>query len=223
MSKKKRPRSKYLLLAFILSLLLNIFFIFKTVKIGGSKVKDLSCTVSNVIDGDTFVCSNGDTIRLVNIDAPEYPKQCFSLHSKNYLTKLVNGKKVGLQEVGDDHFGRKVAFVFLDNININNILVKDGYARFVSKSDSPYNVELRKSEMEAKKLKKGIWSSRCQTHDPNCVIKGNVRRDRGTRFYHLPNCYNYKKIVVNEKEGDRWFCNEEEAVKAGFKKSSDCP
>ncbi|MGB9706875.1 MAG: hypothetical protein ACPLXP_02260 [Microgenomates group bacterium] len=41
--------------------------------------------------------------------------------------------------------------------------------------------------------------------------------------YHLPECYNYDKIVINQREGDRWFCSEEEAKEAGFRKSKDCP
>lgn len=86
-----------------------------------------------------------------------------------------------------------------------------------------YDVELKQAEDEAKNAKRGIWSSACQQKKENCVIKGNYRADNNTYIYHLPNCYNYERIVVNEKERDRWFCTDDEAKKAGFVKSKDCP
>lgn len=75
--------------------------------------------------------------------------------------------------------------------------------------------------MEAQR---GIWSSLCQKpRGENCIIKGNYRRDKDTRIYHTPDCYNYNKITIREGKGDRWFCSEAEATAAGFRKSRDCP
>lgn len=64
-----------------------------------------------------------------------------------------------------------------------------------------YDVELKQAEDEAKNAKRGIWSNACQQKKENCVIKGNYRADNNTYIYHLPNCYNYERIVVNEKKG----------------------
>jgi hypothetical protein len=35
----------------------------------------------------------------------------------------------------------------------------------------------------------------------------------------LPNQKYYNQTVVDESKGERWFCSEEEALKAGWRKS----
>lgn len=52
-----------------------------------------------------------------------------------------------------------------------------------------------------------------------CVIKGNVSFDSGERIYHVPGQEYYDATVINEDFGERWFCSEEEAVAAGWRKS----
>lgn len=52
-----------------------------------------------------------------------------------------------------------------------------------------------------------------------CRIKGNVSTRNGNKkIYHCPNFPDYSKTEVNKNEGDRWFCTEEEAIAAGFRK-----
>ena len=52
-----------------------------------------------------------------------------------------------------------------------------------------------------------------------CLIKGNVSKRNGNqKIYHCPNWDDYSKTEVNRSEGDRWFCTEEEALAAGFRK-----
>ena len=52
--------------------------------------------------------------------------------------------------------------------------------------------------------------------DPSCAIKGNVNSD-GERIYHAPDGRSYSRTDIKPEEGDRWFCNEAEAVAAGFR------
>lgn len=180
--------------------------------------------VTNVVDGDTFDIETGTRVRLAFIDAPEYPKGCFSLESKNRLIEMVKGKNIVMYGGERDNFGRAVSTVYQDNLLVNKALVSEGFAKFSPKSSqSPYDVMLKQAEDEAKNAKRGIWSSACKQKQVGCVIKGNYRADNNTYIYHLPNCYNYDKIVVNEKERDQWFCTELETTKAGFVKSKDCP
>jgi micrococcal nuclease len=51
------------------------------------------------------------------------------------------------------------------------------------------------------------------------VIKGNVDSRTGERIYHLPGSLFYSTVVVDETQGDRWFCTEGQAVAAGWKRS----
>ena len=53
-----------------------------------------------------------------------------------------------------------------------------------------------------------------------CVIKGNIS-DRG-KLYHLPNCSSYDLTKISEEKNEKWFCTEEEALEAGWVKSSSC-
>ena len=51
-----------------------------------------------------------------------------------------------------------------------------------------------------------------------CVIKGNISSS-GERIYHLPGQRYYDKTVISWSKGERWFCTEQEAVRAGWRKS----
>lgn len=132
------------------------------------------------------------------------------------------GEEVELEVVGEGIFGRVLAFVFKDELLINRVLVAEGLAEV--SDGGVYESQLLDSQDEARGAERGTWSALCQApRGEGCLIKGNVRRDRGTKKYHLPDCFNYEKIVVNEREGDRWFCSGEEAEEAGFERSEDCP
>lgn len=53
---------------------------------------------------------------------------------------------------------------------------------------------------------------------PGCEIKGNVTRDR-VRLYHLPGSQFYGSTQIDPANGERWFCNEDEARAAGWGKA----
>lgn len=52
----------------------------------------------------------------------------------------------------------------------------------------------------------------------NCKIKGNINRT-GEKIYHVPGGRWYEKTKIEEGEGERWFCTEEEAGQAGWRKA----
>lgn len=49
-----------------------------------------------------------------------------------------------------------------------------------------------------------------------CRIKGNINA-RGDRIYHVPGGSSYADTRIDEARGERWFCSEEEARKAGWR------
>ena len=51
-----------------------------------------------------------------------------------------------------------------------------------------------------------------------CNIKGNVST-RGERIYHVPGQKYYDETRVSASHGERWFCSEEEARAAGWRRS----
>lgn len=205
------------------SLLLNVYLLKSTNK-NNKFSPSLVKIVTRIIDGDTFDVEGDIRIRLAGADAPEYPKGCLSEQSKTRLSELILGKQVEIEEAGRDNFGRTIAFVFYDDLSINQTMVSEGLAKESSENESQYSSYLLSRQEEAQKAGRGIWSSRCtKPQNKYCLIKGNSDPKSGTKIYHLPNCFNYEKIVINEKDKDKWFCSEKEAQAAGFRKSSDCP
>ena len=51
-----------------------------------------------------------------------------------------------------------------------------------------------------------------------CDIKGNISRT-GERIYHMPGQKYYARTRVSTGKGERWFCSEQEAQAAGWRRS----
>jgi hypothetical protein len=51
-----------------------------------------------------------------------------------------------------------------------------------------------------------------------CRIKENIR-PKGERIYHVPGGDWYDKTRIDTMQGERWFCSEEEARAAGWRRS----
>lgn len=222
---KKIFSQKTLFPLLTISLLLNLFLVLKIFGVleTSPSQNSLKRRVSRVIDGDTFDTDQEERIRLKGAQAPEWPEGCLAQEAKQRLEGLILGQEVLLQEIEKDNFGRLVAFVFVSDLFVDQALVEEGLAQASSGENPQYGAQLLSAQDSAQKAQRGLWSSLCSPKNPDCNIKGNVRRDKGTKIYHLPECFNYQKIVINEKEGDQWLCSESQAQAAGFTISLDCP
>ncbi len=128
--------------------------------------------VSRVIDGDTFVLSDSQHVRMLGINCPEVAR--LNKHaepSANQATQktksLINHKTVKLTFDGKafDIFGRLLAYVWLtnstgkDSIFVQAELLKNGLARisYYTKEKRYYTLfyNLRRTAM---RNKLGIWS-----------------------------------------------------------------
>ncbi len=137
---------------------------------------------------------------------------------------MINNQEINYQKISKDKFGRILAYVYFKDVFINELMIDEGLATYIKgKITTEKSLSLEKTQEKAKTTKRGIWSSYCQTQKPGCLIKGNYREADNTRLYHTPNYYNYDKITIRPNSSDRWFCTEEEAQRAGFIKSKDCP
>ena len=81
-------------------------------------------TVTRVIDGDTFrTSSRKHSVRLANVNAPEKGKKG-GAKATQQLKSLIQGKKVEVNTVARDTYGRAVAKVKRGRINVNKAMAK---------------------------------------------------------------------------------------------------
>lgn len=125
----------------------------------------------SINDGDTFrVKVNGqeERIRLLMIDTPEmnYDKKDpmpYAEEAKSYtLNLLENASKIELlYDVGPetDNYGRLLTYVFVDDVLLQELLLKEGYAavRYINEPNNTLEKEFREIEETAKANKLNIW------------------------------------------------------------------
>jgi len=183
--------------------------------------------VYKVLDGDSIVIELEQAVRLANLDAPEVGF-CYGERAKENIEKLILGKYVRIERIGRDSFGRIIGMVYLNGQLINEIVVRNGWAKYTSGSSTNEERKelIKKVGREAKEKELGVWSSECyQTENlenPDCSIKGNIGKSDRVKIYHFPGCNEYERTVVELNLGEQWFCTEKEAQEAGYKKSDHC-
>ena len=89
-------------------------------------------------DGDAIRCgSQGRSMRLYAIDAPEMPgacrpgRQCTPgdpFASRDHLAALTAGKAVECRQLDTDHYGRRVVQCFAGGVDLSCAMVRDGFA-----------------------------------------------------------------------------------------------
>lgn len=135
----------------ILALLLTTYSVFAAESISGRVV--------NVSDGDTvtILINDAETIkvRLSEIDAPE-KNQPWGNKSKQALTVLISNQTVTVSAHGKDRYGRTLGTIYLNQKNINKLMVQNGeawaYTKYVV--DQEYFL----LQEQAKTQKFGLWS-----------------------------------------------------------------
>jgi endonuclease YncB( thermonuclease family) len=133
--------------------------------------------VSRVIDGDTIRLDNGDRVRLVQIDAPEGKGDCYGKKAGKVLRQLLPaGTKVRLE--GDptlddvDRYGRLLRYVFVNDNNINLVLVTKGAASvwYFHGDRGRYADELLRAAKQASRDRRGAWGA-CEAElDPSSIF-----------------------------------------------------
>lgn len=122
--------------------------------------------VREVIDGDTIVLDNGETVRYVGLDTPEINEPLY-FEAKVRNATLVQGRLVNVLVCGletRDKYGRVLAWVTSGGVPVNETLVKEGLARIMT--IPPCGLvrarEFRTLEKEARDARRGIWGPAAQ-------------------------------------------------------------
>jgi endonuclease YncB( thermonuclease family) len=141
--------------------------------------EEFSAKVIEVLDGDTvMVVRTGGLlkIRLAEIDAPE-KAQSFGAASMQSLSGLVKGKQVKFISQTMDQYGRMVAHLSLDGLDVNAEQIRRGMAWEYSNFHG--NKTLVALQHEAMEAPRGLWAQSDPTPPwqwrklhPNTLIQG---------------------------------------------------
>lgn len=117
-----------------------------------------------ISDGDTFRLLTNEKqtvrVRLHGIDAPE-KGQDFSTQSRQVLSELIFGKEVRLDQKDKDQYGRVVAVVYIDGLNVNEEMLRRGmvwHYKAYDQSEAWANLE-----QKARSAKTGLWQQPAPT------------------------------------------------------------
>ena len=121
--------------------------------------------VSHIRDGDTIDLTNGDVVRLVQIDTPELSEgECYAQRARALLQRLLPvGTRVRIVEDPRldrvDRYGRRLAYVLKDGLNVNRLLVARGAAGvwFFEGSRGEHAGAFLAAERRAKTHRIGLW------------------------------------------------------------------
>jgi len=116
-----------------------------------------------VLDGDT-VSMSGQSIRLWGVDAPEQSQRCENHLGQSVpcghwathrLDTFLAGRVIRCEQKGE-HGGRVVAHCFVDGVDINDWLVREGIAVAVPH----FTPRFVGAEASARQARRGIWEGR---------------------------------------------------------------
>lgn len=131
-----------------------------------------------IIDGDTFVIESGDKVRLIGINAPEIT-DIMGIEAKQHLIELITGKYLFLKadhlSNERDRYSRLLKYVLIDSIDINEMMLKDGYAVAYLKYKFDKPEEYKKAQIYAETMSLGMWAkpgliSKQQNYNHNYML-----------------------------------------------------
>ena len=155
----------------------------------------IAATVVRVIDGDTIaidlIGSLHDTVRLVGVDTPEIYNRnrigeygsitdtdCldeWGARASQYVAKMLDGKPIALtvnEPDQRDTYGRLLAYVLLDGVDFNAVLIEQGYGRAHLEYPSLKENEYLELQSQAMSRETGLWG--CRSAQPVVTATSTV-------------------------------------------------
>jgi hypothetical protein len=110
---------------------------------------------------------------------------------------------------------------------LNRTMVREGWALAFIKYSDRYAAD----QDAAAAAKSGLWGgsflkpwewrlgeAEAAQKARLCATKGNINGN-GKHIYHLPFQHFYRRVTIDERKGERWFCTEREASEAGWRRA----
>ena len=96
-----------------------------------------SIIIKDCYDGDTCTTIEGEKIRLACIDTPELKGKnadpTSAKEARDFLNDLIANQMVTIRRITKDRYGRTVAELYKNNINIQETIIKKGYGKIYEK------------------------------------------------------------------------------------------
>ncbi|EFA73291.1 nuclease (SNase-like protein) [Raphidiopsis brookii D9] len=164
------------------------------------KIKDsiVQARVVRVVSGQTVeVVKIGEptslvsSVRLIGLEAPDLRQYPWGEDARKLLEKLIqdansdntsnnntNSAQIKLEFdlQTQDKFGRNLAYVWKDQVLVNEQIIKQGYALFAGRSPNhKYDLRLENAQHWARLMGEGIWNP----ENPLRLAPGQFRRING--------------------------------------------
>ena len=172
--------------------------------------------VAKVIDGDTIKLENGEVVRYLGIDTPETvhpskPIECFGKEASGKNKELVEGKLVWLEKdiTDKDKYGRLLCYVWVDDLFVNDYLVRQGYAYvYTYPPDVKYSKLFIQAQQEAQQNNRGLWAG-CLAEEKSkntlsIITKTPLGKDKIICFYNAYNCSDF--LTQDEAQSVFEYC-----------------
>lgn len=132
-----------------------------------SKCGPSTAQVDYIVDGDTLALTDGTRVRLLLVDTPETTQgknDCYGQEAKAFTIAQVVGKTLELaydEASCTDRYGRTLAYVKANGVELNVELAKQGLAcfLFVKPGGQARQDEFATYEAEARTNRTGMWGS----------------------------------------------------------------
>ena len=198
---------------------------------------------AEAVSGD-ILRINGTEVRLEGIEAPDPQQRCSipgnrrwrcGVAARTALGQSVRGQTVTCRISGSDDTGRDLGTCLVGDQDLAQGLVRAGLAFAETGLFTKYDSD----EEKAREEKVGVWRGKVERPSEyrarieremaaawevakrrapgGCPIKGRIVS--GRKYYVLPGTVDYQRVRIRTRRGERWFCSEEEALAAGWKRS----
>jgi micrococcal nuclease len=119
------------------------------------------CTVSRVVDGDTFYCADGLKVRLIGLDAPERAQGRAGREATAGLRRLLpvgTQLRLELDVTPRDRYRRTLAYAWRDSVLVNERLIREGWAFLLTVPPNVKYVDrFEQAQRAARTEKAGLW------------------------------------------------------------------
>lgn len=204
-------------------------------------ISELNPLKSEVIKGRAKAIDGGhlriakQKLRLDNIEALLPAQMCKTKRrrswrcgqrAKSQLHRIIRRHRLTCTVTRKDDDGIKRGRCTAAGRDVAGELVRQGYAF----ANLGLFASFRKQEDEAREKNLGIWKGTAERPSDyrmarwdkaakkapdGCPIKGRIIRRK--RLYALPWDRGYDRVRIRARRGEKWFCSERDALKAGFK------